>query len=172
MNIKKPLIAIGATTALGMALVAGGALAQGARGGDLVDKISTRFNLNKADVQKVFDENRVEKRTQMEQRYEERLNQAVKDGKLTAEQKDKILAKHKELMSQMEAKKGEIKELKAGLEGKSAEERKQLLEQHRSEMEKHHDEIEAWEKENNIPSGYLGLKMAKGFHHKPGRPLH
>lgn len=52
----------------------------------LIEKIATKFNLNKDDVQKVFDENHQEA---MKSRYDESLKlveEAQKAGKLTSEQ--------------------------------------------------------------------------------------
>lgn len=72
----------------------------------------------------------------MEARYEERLNQAVKDGKLTEEQKTKILAKHKELMKEIEADREANKGKREDFQNKTEAERKALMEQRKAEMDK------------------------------------
>jgi hypothetical protein len=145
MSLKRTLIASGAATAMALALVGGTAFAENTPGSTLVEKIATKFNVDKAEVQKVFDEDRDAHHAEMEKKYEERLSKAVTDGKLTAEQKDKILAKHKELKAQMEARKESFAD-------KTHEERK-------AEMDKQHEEIQAWLKSNNIPEEYFGFMM-------------
>lgn len=167
MQVRKTLVAAGAATAIGAATMVG--VAQAATttdSGSLVDKISQRFNVDKAEVQKVFDEEHSERKAKMEQRYEERLTQAVKDGKLTEDQKSKLLAKHKELKAEME-KKHESREAERGsMSSKTQEEREALMEERKAEMDKQKSEIEAWEKANGIPTGYLGF----GMHMKGGGP--
>src|SRR4051812_10842071 len=69
----------------------------------LVQKIADKFHLDKTKVQAVFDEDRQSHQATMEAKYEERLAQAVTDGKLTADQKTKVLAEHKQLQSEMDA---------------------------------------------------------------------
>lgn len=137
---KRILIPIGIGVA-SVAMLSTMAFAKVDNNGTLVDQLATRFNLNKADVQKVFDEHRAEKRADREKNYEDRLQKAVDAGKLTSEQRDKVLAKHKELVSQMQADRDSMKD-------KTPEERKSARDAKRSE-------IEQWEKDNNIPAGYL-----------------
>lgn len=75
---------------------------------NLVDKIATKFGLEKDDVQAVVDEDRneyeakmkesrEERQAEMEALFEESLNKEVADGKITQEQKTLILEKRKEL---------------------------------------------------------------------------
>ena len=64
---------------------------------NLVQMIADKFNMNKNDVQQVFDQYRLGRRDTMEKNYEAYLDQLVKDGKITQAQKDLILAKHKEI---------------------------------------------------------------------------
>src|SRR5690349_14401657 len=68
----------------------------------LVQKIAQKFGLKESDVQTVFDEVRSEKQTEMQARFEEKLTQAVKDGKITEAQKTAIIAKHKEMQQKHE----------------------------------------------------------------------
>ena len=150
MNMKKALLATGATTIVGLAsfgAVASAATSGNANSGDtLVDKIATKFNLNKSDVQAVFDEDRQAHQAKMDQKMEDRLNQAVKDGKITSDQKDQILAKHKEIQAYMES-----------LKDKTPEERRTLM---KSKM----DEMRQWAEDNGL-SDYM---MMRG--HGPGGP--
>src|SRR5688572_430143 len=100
MAYKKQFMIAGAVTTLGAATVLGLSTASAAtqdRHTSLADKIATRFNLNKDEVQQFFEEDHASMEAEHQARIEERLTQAVKDGKLTEDQKAKILAKHAEL---------------------------------------------------------------------------
>lgn len=59
----------------------------------LVTRISQRFNLNKSDVEAVFDAIHDERQSEMEAKREEKLTQAVKDGVITEDQKNALLVK-------------------------------------------------------------------------------
>lgn len=118
----------------------------------LVQKIATRFNLNQADVQAVFDEQHKEMQAKHEARFEDRLTQAVKNGKITETQKQAIIAKEKELQAQREANKESFKNM-------SEEERKTVREKERAALEQ-------WSKENNIDLKYLHFGFGRGL--KPG----
>lgn len=111
----------------------------------LIQKISDTFHLNKADVQKVFDEHHAEHVAKREGKFEDRLSQAVKDGKLTEEQKTLILSKMKEFAN------GSFKNM-------TPQERK-------AAMQKKHQEIEDFAKQNNIDSKWLmpGVGMRGRF---------
>lgn len=73
----------------------------------LVERPSSKFNLNKDDVQAVVDTERQERQAERRQAGSEqltkRLDQAVTDGKITSAQKDLALTKHTEVQTQMEA---------------------------------------------------------------------
>lgn len=70
MNLKKLLLIAGSVAGLGLATITGAALAQDTDTTDpwsnLVDKIAQRFNLNRDDVQQVFDEQKTEMEAQRE----------------------------------------------------------------------------------------------------------
>lgn len=117
----------------------------------LVRKLADRFGLNTADVQAVFDQERSERQAQMEARYTEQLNQLETEGKITDAQKQLILAKHREMVSQKQS-------LMQSLQGKSKEEIRTAMQTQRTELEQ-------WAKQNNIDVRYLmgGMKhMGKG----------
>jgi hypothetical protein len=124
----------------------------------LVQKISDKFKLNKSEVQAVFDEHRSEKRAAHEAKFEKRLTQAVEDGKITEDQKSKILAKHKELAARFESEKDSLKD-------KSPEERRAAMQSLRTELEQ-------WAKDNGIDTKWLKGFVVKGFKgghgHGPG----
>lgn len=107
----------------------------------LVQKIADKFNLNKDEVQAVFDEAHKERHTQMQADFEKQLSQYVSDGKITEQQKQLILEKRKEMEADREAKKDAFKNL-------SDEERK-------SQMDQKKTELESWAKQNGIDLKYL-----------------
>jgi uncharacterized membrane protein YhiD involved in acid resistance len=118
MNRKKIItIAI----ALGVLMVTGviGAgvvvAANSAKNPSIIQKLSERFNLNSADVQKVFtaarDERYQEMQQEMQTRLKEQLDEAVKEGKITEEQKGTILKKE----TQIQEKQKELMELQQEL---------------------------------------------------------
>lgn len=146
MAFKKPAIILASLGTGAILTVAGmGAVsAQGDSSSSLVDKLSTKFNLNKTEVQKVFDEEHAARAAEHKQKLEERLTQAVKDGKLSEEQKTKILAKFDEEKS--------FREL---LKNKSEDERKAAMKQHRLDLQQ-------WAADNDID-----VKLLK-FGHKHG----
>lgn len=161
MNMQKPLIIASAAALVSTLVVGGSVMAQSASTPDsLVDKVAQKFNLNKEEVKKVINEHQDELKVEHEQKYEERLSQAVKDGMLTEDQKTKILAKHKELMAKREAGGDKREDFK----DKTEAERKQFMTQRRAKMDSLRTEIEKWEKDNNIPSGYLTPGSKGGKH--------
>jgi len=109
--------------------------------GNLLNAIATKFNLNTADVQKVFDDQRdqmqQQRQTQQAERQKTMLDQAVKDGKITQAQEDLIIAKHKEVQTFMST-----------LTGKTEAERQAAI---KTET----DSIQAWAKTNSIPEQYV-----------------
>lgn len=113
-------------------------------GGSIVDKIATTFNLNKDDVQKVFDQDQDERKVEMEAKMEERLAAAVDDGSLTQDQADKIKAKREELKTFMDS-----------LKDKSRDERHTATEAKRSELEQ-------WAKDNDIPDKFARFIQGPG----------
>lgn len=152
MKVKKALLVTGASTIVGLASFAGVASAasnsstdSSSSGGtqSLVDKIATKFNLNKSDVQAVFDEDRSAHEAERQQKLEERLSQAVTDGKITSDQKDQILAKLKDMQTYMDS-----------IKDKSADERRSLM---KTKM----DELRQWAEDNGL-GDYLPMMHGHG----------
>jgi polyhydroxyalkanoate synthesis regulator phasin len=132
MTINKKFVALAVTTGVASVSAFGG-LAIAATNNDgsyppVVDKIATKFNLNKDEVKKVFDEQRAEHQAEHKKNLEDKLTQAVKDGNLTEDQKTKLLAKMEEFASARE------------------EER----DQNREERQQRRDDLKNWAEENGI----------------------
>ena len=108
---KKKVLAVGLAS-LGIAgvLGSGAALAETGSGSTLAEKIASHFNLNKDEVQKVLDQDRADHQADREKQYEERLQKAVDDKKITSEPRDKILAKQKELELYFESQRDAMKD--------------------------------------------------------------
>lgn len=144
-RFKKSLIVAGATIAVGASVLGGVSAVSAATNTDgrdtLADKIASKFNLNKDEVKAVFEENKAEHQAEHKAKVEENLSQAVTDGKLTEDQKSKITAKMDELKTQFESERDAMKD-------KTHEERKAVMEQRRTELEK-------WATDNGIPTEYL-----------------
>ena len=120
----------------------------------LVQKIATKFGLNQADVQAVFDEQRDEHHQQMQNRFEEKLTQLVKDGKLTEEQKTKIIAKFSEMKEQNDT-------TREAMRDKTPEERK-------AARDTKQEELKTWAEANGIDvdilTGAFGPGRGMGKH--------
>jgi hypothetical protein len=112
----------------------------------LAQKLATTFNLDQKKVQAVIDQDRSEYHVRMEARLGARLTQAVKDGKLTEAQKQAILAKAKEVKSQVATAKAD----------------NQTLAERRAAMDKLRGELEAWAKANDIGGEWLMFARSHG----------
>lgn len=118
MNRKKTIIAamvFGVLMVTGILEAGVVVAANSAKNPSIIQKLSDRFNLNSGDVQKVFTEFRDERYQQMQQelqaRLKEQLDEAVKEGKITKEQKETILKKQ----DQIQEKQKELMELQQEL---------------------------------------------------------
>lgn len=148
MNAKKPLLIAGVATSVAFGSMAGLGVVSAADSTtnndgqtSLVNKIATRFNLNKDQVKAVFDEDRAAHQAQRQKEVETALSKAVDEGKLTTNQKELILAKRSEIKSDLEKNHAAVKD-------KTRSERKAVFEQKRAELEK-------WAGDNNISKNYL-----------------
>jgi hypothetical protein len=124
--------------------------------GSLVQAIADKFHLDKAQVQQVFDDHRTQAQANQEQRYADRLTQAVKDGKLTSAQQAALLAEHKQLQAELDAARNQ-----AG-PGRHA------------TMDKVRTEATDWAKANNLDAKWLmpgpGRRGHHGMMHHGGSP--
>lgn len=115
----------------------------------LIDKLVSKFNLNKADVQKVFDEERTERDAERAAQIKTKLDSLVKEGKITQDQEDKLLAKAKEIQSQREANRDAMKD-KTNAERKAA-------------IDKERDSLKQWLSDNGIAEEYGRYLMGHGL---------
>lgn len=154
-NYKKPLLVAGVASTIALGTMSGAGVVSAATDTDastdhmsgLVDKLSSKFKLDKSEVKAVFDQDRSERQAERQKQVEERLTQAVTDGKITAEQKAAILAKQ-----------AELKEYHGSIEDKTRSERRELM---KAKM----DELKTWADENNIPTEYLRPGLGHGHGH-------
>ena len=159
MKINKNLLAGGAITAIGLASIIGISTTNAAPSSNhtsIVEKIAQTFNLNKDDVQSVFDEEHKARMKEHQKEAQERLATAVTEGKITQEQADAITAKREEMKTFMES-----------LKDSTEEQRKEA-------MKNKTEELKTWAQDNNIPIEYLrpegpGMHGMKGMHKGFGR---
>ena len=127
----------------------------------LVSAIAQKFNLNEADVQAVFDQQREQMQAQREQnrgqmetkrqeRFEARLGELVSSGKLTQSQANAIKDKKAELEAQMEATKPDFKNM-------TQEERKTAMKEQKTKMEVERVALKQWASNNGIAEEYLPM---------------
>ncbi|MHB8842017.1 MAG: MCP four helix bundle domain-containing protein [Candidatus Aquicultor sp.] len=119
----------------------------------VIEKLVQAFGLDRSKVDKVLGDFKQEREVQHKAMLEQKLSQDVKDGKITAKQKDAILKKMDELQNEMKNKMETFKAL-------TPEERRQA-------MEKQRTELQAWAKENSLDLNQLGFLF--GGHMRGGR---
>lgn len=155
-TLKRSLLVGGAMSTVGLASLASVGMAAAATNNstgqqNLVDKIAQKFNINKDDLQKVFDEERAAHEAGHEKAQADRLQKLVDDGTITATQKTAIEAKLKELKAEREANKDEFKNLSE--------------DQRNAKMDEKRTELENWAKEQG-----LDLTKLHGVFRGPGGP--
>ncbi len=145
------MLPMAAIALLGAAAVGAGTVSAATNGrpGSLAQKIASAFNLDPTKVQAVIDQNHDDNQQQREANYEQRLAQAVTDGRLTAVQKQAVLDENAKLKSELEA-------AKSG-----------TPDQRRSAMKTVRQEAKAWAAQNNIAETWL---MVGGPHPRGGMP--
>jgi len=161
--MKKQLAIVGAVTAISAAGLTGIGIAHAANTtssstnpmSSLIDAIASKFNLNKTEVQAVFDEQHSQMEAQRETEVKAEVTQLVKDGKLTQDQADKINAKRTELEKERDANRT------AGQNLTDTE--------RQTKMDEHRAALDTWLKDNGIDQQYAYLLMG-GRGHGPGGP--
>ncbi len=124
-------------------VVASNAFAQtnGQTSPSLAQEIANKFHLTQSDVQAVFAQHQQERQTKMESNYETYLGNLVTSGKITEEQQQLLLTKHKELTSQMQSNTKNFKNM--------------TLKERSAQMQTTQKNLESWAKQNNINLKYL-----------------
>lgn len=126
--------------------------------GTLVQKLAEKLGINEDQVQAAFDEIREEHHQEMSANFEDRLNQAIADNKITEDQKQMIMEKHEQHREKMEA----WRDLEP--------------EERRGKMQELHEQMQAWADENDIPLNLFFGGMGKfgagpGMHGGMGRGM-
>lgn len=182
MKGAKTLVIAGTVASIGLATLAGGGLVSAATNGsneNIVDKIASKFNLKKSDVQAVFDQDKAAHQAERTAENSARLQTLVDDGKITAEQKTLIEAKQAENQKQRETERVALEKWaidnkidfrylmgrgmmrssdnrleKAVSSGKITAEQKTLIEAKQADLQKQHDAnraaMEKWATDNKI----------------------
>lgn len=113
MAVQNKVI-MGAVSALTILLIGGASMSAFAQGnnsdGSLVDKVASKFNLNKQEVQSVFDEDRQAHQAEQKAERSTELQSKVEDGTITAEQKIAIEKKLEEMHTSREQSKVSLEE--------------------------------------------------------------
>jgi len=103
-----PVLSIGTLAIVG-AVMFGSLKATASSNHDtLVDRIASKFNVPKDQVQTVFDEEHTARQAERQTEQNAKLDQAVKDGVITVEQKDKLIAKRSEMKGEQQKNRDEM----------------------------------------------------------------
>lgn len=159
-NYKKSLLVAGGVMALGTAGLGVGATASaltstsGDKQASLIEALAKKFNVDKSEVQKVFDDNRATREAEMKTTRDAALKKALTDKKITQEQYDHIAAAWKDIDTARTA----------------AGDPTSQTEQQRTDMKKKMDELRTWMQQQNISPETLGITGGFGRHHGGGRP--
>jgi len=153
MNKLKRTLIIGAGVAsVGIAGLAGVATTSaltatdGDSGTSIIDKLVSKFGLNKDEVKAVFDENRNEHMASMKADRAEALKTALSDGKLSQQQYDHIVAVQAEIDKLIE----------------SSGTREDQTDEQRSAIKAKFDELRTWFDDQNIDVKDLGIGGGPG----------
>lgn len=111
----------------------------------LAQAIAQKFNLNQTDVQNVINQ---QMQTNMQTRVQNRLDQLVKDGKITSAQEQAIISEMAKIKSEYDT---------AAFKTMTADQRKQSLQKMR-------DEINAWAKSQGIDIKYVTMPRFSMWH--------
>jgi 3-hydroxyacyl-CoA dehydrogenase len=153
MNAKKTVLVAAAAATVGLTGIGGLGVASAATSSStnpeasLIDKLVSKFDLNRSEVEQVLEEQRTEKEAEIKQNIEDRLDEAVSDGKLTEAQKEAILDKLAELREERGTDREKLKDM--------------THEERHEHMQQKHAELKAWAEENDIPEEYLPDAVVK-----------
>lgn len=99
------LVSIGATLWLNSSDVA---KAQNNNNQNMADKLAEKLNLNESQVSEAMEQIHSERQAEMKERISQKLDEAISDGVITAEQKEKILARQTEMEQKRERERQEM----------------------------------------------------------------
>ena len=136
---KSLLVAILSISAAGVVLL-GGTKVLAADSGNrpaFVAELAQKLGIDQSKVQSAVDDIRKEHQADMQVKFNANLDQAVKDGKITEAQKQLIVKKHEELISQRQ-----------DFQNLTPEERK-------TQMQNQKQQLDDWAKQNDIDLKYL-----------------
>lgn len=147
-TMKKQLLIATTAVTIGLAGIAGVGMAS-AQGGfgnhdNLVTALANKFSLKTDEVQAVFDEQHTANQAERQAEYQNKLDQAVTDGKLTQEQADLLSTKHAEMTTFMNS-----------LKDKTSEER-------RDAMQAQREDFRQWCIDNNISARFMAPDKGMG----------
>ena len=180
------MLAVGAISAIAVGATSFVSAQSSTGGNSLVDRIATKFNLNKDEVKAVFDEEHAARETERLAEVSQNLQSAVDSGKITEEQKTLIENKIKEVQASRDADRQAIEDwatannidmqyvMMGGRHGDSSDrlqtavdngkitaEQKALIESKQSELETarqaQRDALQQWAEDNNIDANYLHM---------------
>ena len=103
----------------------------------MVQRFIDKFGLDTNEVDAIMGEMQAERQGNRNNNMEERLNEAVEEGKMTYEQKAALQAKFEEMHSERES-----------MQALTQEERRAIMGEHRNEMEQ-------WAKDNGIDTSLM-----------------
>ncbi len=144
----KKLVIAGVAATIGLAGVGTAAYATTTGANNNNNQSTTR-----TERPQLTEEQKVAKRAEREQKVKDEIAQLVKDGKLTQDQADKLLAKRAELQKEREANKPTTKPTELTEEQKAAK---------KAEREKKQTELKNWLKEQGIDESYIKYLSGRG----------
>jgi hypothetical protein len=146
MKYSKPILAAAALVGItGLGAVSAAATAHDVTDGrehpPIVKRMAETFNLDENKVHEVFVQEHQARHEQRQENLKDRLDQAVKDGKITEEQKTKLLEKMDQLREERQA---------------------MTWEQRRESRGSMHEALKQWAEDNGIDLDSLGLEHGPG----------
>jgi len=114
----------------------------------MVQFIAERFGLNEDEVLTAMEDFHEQHHEEMGAQFENRLTQAVLDGKITEEQREMILQKHEEMRAERENNWEAFRNM--------------TPEERRDEIMAHHEELKNWAEENGVDLSYFNMGIGRG----------
>lgn len=146
------------------------------KGGGIAQAIAQKFNLDEAQVQAMFDQQRgqwqeerqnkaAEMKVNREQKFADNLVKLVSEGKITQAQANAINVKRAELEAKIVA---SANAAKPDFKNMTADERKAAMEARKAQMEAEREALKQWASANGIPEEYVPMVGLMGCGHGRG----